>query len=559
MRKPLAVLLAALLAGPVFGQASSPPVKSSIEAVAAEIEVLVVDSKGKAVEGLTKAEFKLLVNGKETPIDWLEAPPATPASPAPAPAAAAAPAEPAAAAPAPPTRRAHSTVFVISDLHVDLRARNEGLKALGTYVDRLPAAEEAAVYVLDNGVRRLLGFTSDKKAVKSALAKPAKTLPRSYVFTDTNGNEWLGQSRQMLRNFTTVLDTIANRPEAKTVVVLAGTIMPTGFIAPIGGQAGSAALGKTAFTTGASPDSPVPQAEAVSVNGVTYAYSSRGIWSFLGEAKDAESQALLARATIVAFDPTGLYSPDGRAETNSVFGTRARPGDPRPANASTEGDAVDSFAYRSDTFALVAEATGGARLGFTNKPADALAAETDLLAKRYRLGFTPPDSTSARREIRVAVARPGVVVRTAQGQRSLTRDAATRARFAALLLSSDAPKGDFPIALETKVPLKDRKDDAFPFDVVVPVSGVYAEERGDTKRAKLELLIAAVDEEGRASDPMVIPFAVELDKAASSATGAFFRKDASFTLDHRWKGRLFVGVRDTATSRLGAVALPIGG
>ncbi len=568
MRRIPATFLSSLLAFSPLALAqadASRPVKSSVETVAAEIEVLVVDSKGKPVEGLTKGDFSLLVNGKATPIDWIEAPPATPTSAAPAapaPAAAAAPAEAPAAAAAPPTRRAHSTVFVISDLHVDLRARNEGLKALETYVDRMPAGEEAAVYLLDNGVKRLQGFTSDRKAVKTALAKPAKTLPRSYVFAESYGDEWLGQSRQMLRNFTTVLDSVANRPEAKTVVVLSGTIMPTGFIQPIGGPAGSAALGRTVFETGSSGDA-VPPIEAVSVNGPTYSYSSRGIWNFTGEAKDAEAQALLARATIVAFDPTGLYSADGRAETNSVFATRARPAPNtdaalRPADSRSEGDAVDSFAYRSDTFALVAEATGGARLGFTNKPADALAAETNLLAKRYRLGFTPPDATSARREIRVAVARPGVVVRTAQGQRSLTREAATRARFAALLLSAEAPKGDFPIALETKAAVKDRKDDAFPFDVVVPVSGVYAEERGDVRRAKLELLIAAVDEEGRASDPMVIPFAVELDKSAGSGAGAFFRKDASFTLDHRWKGRLFVGVRDTATSRLGAVALPIG-
>ena len=55
---------------------------------------------------------------------------------------------------------------------------------------------------------------------------------------------------------------------------------------------------------------------------------------------------------------------------------------------------------------------------------------------------------------------------------------------------------------------------------------------------------------------MVIPFSVTVDKAAGA--GAFFRKDSNFTLDRRWKGRLFVGVRDTATSRIGAVALPIG-
>jgi hypothetical protein len=55
---------------------------------------------------------------------------------------------------------------------------------------------------------------------------------------------------------------------------------------------------------------------------------------------------------------------------------------------------------------------------------------------------------------------------------------------------------------------------------------------------------------------MVIPFSVTLEKSA--ADGTFFRKNSNFTLDRRWKGRLFVGVRDTSTNRIGAVALPIG-
>ena len=563
MKRTLTFTLSSLLvlapAVPASAQADAAhPVRSSVEAVAADVEVLVLDSKGKPVEGLGKGDFRLFVNGKETPIDWLEAPPA-PAGAAPA----ASPATPAAQAVPPPTaavaaRRMHSTVFVISDLHTDVRARNTGLEALRAYVDRMPAGEEAAVYLLDNGVRRLQAFTSDRSTLKKALEKPAKTLPRSYVFPQKGSVEWEGQSRQMLRNFTTVLQTVANRPEPKTVVVLAGPISPTGFVQPIGGPVGSGATGQTVFATSA-PADPV---DVLSTNGDSY--SARGLWNFLGEAKDAESQALLARATIVALDPTGLDSPDAKAEINSLASPSGRTGLDtasvlRPADASSESDSVDTWEFRNDTFSLMAEATGGARLGFSNKPVEYLVAETNLLAKRYRLGFTPPDATSARREIRVQVARPGLVVRTASGQRSLTPETAARARFAALLLSADAPKGDFPIALETKATLKGRKDDAFPFDVVVPVSGVYAEERNDARRAKLELLIAGVDEEGRASEPMVIPFSVTLEKSAADGAGAFFRKDANFNLDHRWKGRLFVGVRDTATNRLGAVALPIGG
>jgi VWFA-related protein len=561
MKKTAAAALTFLLAAPVQAQVpdAARPVKGSVEAVAAEVEVLILDSKGVPVEGLTKNDFKLFVNGKEMPLDWFEAPPAagapTMAAASADPSTAGAPAAPGAAV---PTRRAHSTVFVISDLHTDLRARNAGLDAFRAYAGRLPEGEPAAVYLLDNGVRRLQAFTTDRAALKKALEKPARMLPRSYVFSEARGVEWAGQSRQMLRNFTTVLDSVANRPEPKTVVVLSGPISPMGFIEPIGGAAGSGAMGQTVFRTGAGPGSPAASADILSTNGNSY--SARGLWNFLGEAKDAESQALLARATIVALDPTGLDSPNAKAEINSLATTGRISGSGatlRPADKSTEGDRTDTFEFRNDTFALITAATGGARLGFSNKPADLILDESRLLARRYRLGFTPPDGTSARRDIRVEVARPGLVVRTAAGQRSLTAETAARARFAGLLLSSEAPKGDFAIAVEMKSPISKRTDDALPFDVLVPVSGVYAEDRGSSRHAKLELLISAVDEEGRASEPMVIPFSVELGKEAA-VDGAFFRKDSRFSIDHRWKGRLFVGVRDTATNRLGAVAMPIG-
>ena len=78
MRRTLTFTLSAVLAFapavPASAQSDAPgSIKSSVEAVAADVEVLVLDSKGKPVEGLGKADFKLFVNGKETPIDWLEA------------------------------------------------------------------------------------------------------------------------------------------------------------------------------------------------------------------------------------------------------------------------------------------------------------------------------------------------------------------------------------------------------------------------------------------------------------------------------------------------------
>lgn len=543
MKNSTVAALALLLAASV--QAQTPdaprPVKGSVETVAAEVEVLVVDKKGTPVDGLTRDDFRLFVNGKEMPLDWFEAPPAPGAS-----AMASVPVAPAATAAPPvtastPSSRAHSTVFVISSLHVDVGAQKAGLDALRAYADRLPDGEQASVYLLDNGARRLVGFTSDRKELKKAIDRPRRILPSAYAFEARN-DEWVGRSRQMLRNLGTVLDSLASRPEPKTVVMLTGPLWPTGNITPVEG-----AVVQRAGMGGAPRTSASPISATDTITHYNNPVATRGErqWNFLGEAKDLENQAFLARATIVALDPSGILAPGGQADTKTL--------DDRDLIA-----AGDSWEFRNDTFALIAEATGGVRLGFSNKPVDLILDASRLLAKRYRLGFTPPDGTSARRDVRVEMTRPGLVVHTASGQRSLTAETAARARFAGLLLSAEAPRGDFTIAVEMKSPTSKRTDDALPFDILVPVSAVYAEERGESKRAKLELLVSAVDDEGRASEPIVIPFSVEL-ATATARDGAFFRKDSSFSIDKRWKGRLFVGVRDTATNRLGAIAMPIGG
>ncbi len=552
-------LLPALAA---LGQQADParPVKTQVESVGAEVEVLVLDAKGKLVSGLGKTDMRLFVNGKETPIDYLEAPvPPSVTSAAP-------PAGTTAA-----SRPAHSTVFVVNPLHLDARSRQNGLAAMRKYADRMPAGEAGTVFVVDNGLRSLVAFTSDRKELRKAIDRAEKGLPMSYNF-DVGSEEWVARSRQELRSLETLFESVASRPEPKTAVMLAGALSATGTIAPIGGGAGSEAAAQNVTRVGVARDIPGSRPAYLSFDRdasfVIYDMPSpggspiaiRGMWSFLPELNAVAAAALLARATVVAVDPTEMTTNVARAETGSLtiqgslFDSSSSL---RGGETPVEGPVADPWESRNDSFALLAQETGGARIGYTNRPADQLLEESGRLSNRYRLGFTPPDATSARRTIRVEVSRPGLVVRTAAGQRSPTPVTAARARFAALLLSSEAPKGDFAILLETKGPVAKRTDDALPFDVLVPVSAVFAEKTPDGKRAKLELLVSAVDDEGRASDPVVIPFSATLLEEAA-VDGAFFRKDANFNVDRRWKGRLFVGVRDTATNRLGAVALPIG-
>jgi hypothetical protein len=56
---------------------------------------------------------------------------------------------------------------------------------------------------------------------------------------------------------------------------------------------------------------------------------------------------------------------------------------------------------------------------------------------------------------------------------------------------------------------------------------------------------------------MVLPFQVEIAKDAPN--DGFFRHHVDFQLDRKWKGRLFLGIRDQATNQLGAATIPIGG
>jgi len=326
MKRTGTVVLFALLANPGAAQDAA-PVRSSVEAVAAEVEVLILDAKGKPVTGLTKADLRLFVNGKETPIDYLE-PPAVALSPAQtAPFANSSVPSSAVATTAPPAtiRPPHSTVFVVNPLHLDARSRQNGLAAMRRYADNLPAGESAAVFVIDIGLRRIVSFTTDRKELRKAIDASGKGLPLSYNF-EVGSDEWLARSRQELGSMATLFNSIANRPEPKTVLVLAGPLSATGTVKPIGGPAGSAAASQTSFDVGRAKEIPgsragyfprdytMPDSEVT--GGATIA--TRGTWNLQPEIRDVGNEALLARSTVIALDPTELRSVNAAAEINSL-------------------------------------------------------------------------------------------------------------------------------------------------------------------------------------------------------------------------------------------------
>lgn len=209
----------------------------------------------------------------------------------------------------------------------------------------------------------------------------------------------------------------------------------------------------------------------------------------MDQIRQAERDAFLARATVVALDPSGIhpFGPglDQQAPTRlGDFGSSS-PSPPADdfrsdiASSSFPAPSSDHLGSGGDAFAVLARDTSGSRLSTSNQPEKLLAAETELLSSRYRIGFTPDAATSQTRSVAVAVTRAGLRVRTATGQRSLSGETMVRSRFASALLSRDLPQADIPIRVEANKPPKGWfGTKTLSFEVLLPAREVFVEDRG---------------------------------------------------------------------------------
>jgi len=409
-------------------------------------------------------------------------------------------------------------VFFVDDFHLTFRSRSMGLNALKVYLGTLPPSEEVALYTFRHRLEIIQRFTRDRAVLAAALDRLGRMTPVSLLVHSQA--EWAGKSEGVLQGLAQTLEALAGRPEPKTVVVLAEYVPSTSWELP-------SALGTaSAFDL------------ATTVR------------------QDAQN-AVLARATILALDPSGIH-PSGAGldqQAPSTLGVAAGPG---AATASLSGVADDSFQAPQadhletggDAFAVLAHETGGARLSNTNRLPQDLGVETDLLNARYRIGFTPEAGSSTTRAVGVRVTRAGLHVRMASRQGSLSGDALARARFAAGLLSDPLPRADFPIRVEPVRPPKGWMNKTLSLEIRIPARELFVEDKGDTLQGHIELLVTNEDDRGGVGEVRREAVAVQISKKdASRIDHAFFRMP--LTLNIEGKGTLLVGVRDTTTNRLG--------
>jgi len=166
---------------------------------------------------------------------------------------------------------------------------------------------------------------------------------------------------------------------------------------------------------------------------------------------------------------------------------------------------IDRESNLEDTLRYVAQETGGEAL-INARGLEALSAAAQDTRSYYWLGFSPQRQRDDRRhDVRVQVTRPGLQARTRDSYLDMSRQAErTMAVESALLFGDPAAEGSLKVQLGEPTPAGRRRID-LPLTVAIPVDLLTLLPQGDDWVARVELRVAALDEQNRQSEVPSVP------------------------------------------------------
>jgi VWFA-related protein len=459
--KPVFLGLAMMLAyGRASGLgASEPPTRlevgESIDVRVVNVEAVVTDRRGHPVRGLAAADFQLLVDGSEVPIDYFtevrDGQAAAVAGAAAEKGAATPPAAgaPAAAAPTPQVSPGatvgRSYLVFIDDGFAVAARRNAALKRLREELPRLGPGDQMAVIVFDGANLEVLsGWSGDPAALSAALVRAEAQRP--------HGNRLLAQHRSIKADEESVKGSDLE-PDVKeaALAAMAGRVSPEA-VTQLNHSAAAAAAALRGFEQ--------PAGRRVMLL-LSAGWSIPAGRRFYGPLLDAANQLGYT-----------LYPVDvatGEIEAVQLFDGLVR---------STGGHALNGGG--SPVLTHIAEETGS----------------------YYWLGFAPAWKADNRRHaIAVRVRQPGLEVRSRQSFSDLSRRATLVMKAESVLFfgaSSLAPgPGEPRLRVEAGQPrASGRSEVEFPVTLLLPVSALAITAEGSGFVAEVPLLVAALDKQG---------------------------------------------------------------
>ena len=310
------------------------------------LDVVVTDSKGHPIHGLTARNFQLFEDGKRQTITSLEE-----HHPLSAAQLASQPKLPALApntftnartAPTPGSPTTASTVFLLDALDTPLSAQSYVRDQLLSFFNTMQPGTEVAIFQLDTQLRLLQGFTSDPAVLRTAIHdrdQPLQTaIPASpgYV-TQALRMDVLNAAMQSLGSY------LVSRPGRKNLIWF------------------TAHIPRYAYDDGTAIGGALRDSE-----------------TFLFDYSKATDALVLGQVSVYPIDSRGL-------QTDPAFNASERRG---PSPASAGRFATRQFFEHTDLDA-VAEATGGKAFYNTNGIRQIVSEVVDTGSNFYTLSFSP--------------------------------------------------------------------------------------------------------------------------------------------------------------------------
>ena len=536
MRSKLASLLilgasAALAQDPAPPAPPIPTFSELVEVRVLDLDVDVTDAKGNPVTDLKREDFTVRIGKQTVPIDYfarvdqgaIHAPDLASASPD----------------QVLSTYRKGEEAFVPRNflIYVDLGflspgVRNRSLEAIRDFVTRLGPDDAARVVVFDRSPKVLADWTTSKEVVMSALSSieskgvgmsrlQAERQTLSLIDSTPRGRrggtrtqlarqygEEVGQEiERMLGSMRDELVTLTPLNGKRSFLFLSGGFeYQPGFV--MSQYAGGGAASLTAFN----------------------------IRNISGEVQSLVKRANTDEITFYTIDALGLTGEGGNASNDDPLGNRP-------------GVSFQARADRQNGMQELAAETGGLALLNTNDFDRGLNKVFQAVSTYYTVGVTLAklDST-AYEDVRVAVNRPGVVVRARRGFQALPEADLVRDRALATM-ETDLSYNAIPVRLQTAPPTPDKKLFSLPITVMVPASALTFTPEGERSTARADIFIGSVDDKGRRSEitRQEANFQVPADQAAGNTPVQFNAR----LMTKKGNYRIVVNVRDSVTGKMG--------
>ena len=490
----------------------APSFGASVDVRVVNVEAVVTGSDGERVHGLTAADFRLLVDGKETPIEYFseageDVPPPEIAAGGPAP-----------AAPLPPQGR--SFLVFIDDLFSVAQQRDEVLRGIERDLHLLgPADRMAIVAFQDQRLELLSDWTGDRNALAAALQAARRRPARGNAFQ-------------------------AERLMAKHDEEIISLAMADGDTSLSGETLQYSGLGNLESTAAGPVSSPyihsnlikISRAAVAALRRLTPPEGRRMMLVLSGGWVEPQTDipvALEANRLGYTLYPVNVQGLDGMGLANDASdpGPSARSGYVR----SGWQQAVDGG------LEFMARLTGGKAM-LNSARLTVLGRAVEDTSSYYWLGFTPQWRGDDRHHrITLETRRKGLAVRSRQGFPDPSRASEVAQVARTYMLAGGDPKTR-KLVIETGKAVTKSSTVLVPVTVAVPVSELTPVQRREGWVVEGNLAMCVVNEKDSSSDLVEVHLRLNLKEALRP--GAYARYRTTMKLQRLSGQRLVLTLRD---------------